>query len=622
MGIPGDTFTALSRLSNRRKVRSVGNEEEPYVPDLSGIDSGADQLPMTSELPGEDSPQSYDARANKIVDVQEQQPDFYDMGQNLANFVNIRGQQEQPQQDQEPMKSRMAIPQPVSLPRQEPMQQPPPVDQSPSTQADDPGFFSRLGSGLSNILGGLKEEAAKPYEPAESVKKGLKSAGDYITSDFREAFKTTEDRAQEQLAQQQTQEERQLNIGQEIQQSVEEPWEHAVWGATDMVAQSPEARNELKRLGFDISDEELNAIGNAEASISNLTDLELQAQNAWNDDIAGLRQRIEENIATDRDKYLIGLALLMPLILGITLGPEAGLGALSGGMKGYADVLSQRDKNIREDEKTISELTKLKRGSQIETEKLKLQSLEIPSKVKKAMGDHPQSHLEGYKGMWRTNPETGEKEIAKVELAPGLLADADYIPDKETRNKKIEEAKSLNDEREDVQKLQKSTNRIAQIVTQIDEPGWMTKFFNNWTLDSKRDLKPLFGKTIMLDGKKVNAAVILAKEIQEMVDNRRRAMKIRGLGPQVVAHTEELFTDPLGHFTNPEDLMDQVSQMYTDSRDLLAENARRKGFDKDHLLDDFRENDRNLWQYLNENVRGKKQVDKIRQYQQEEEDAE
>lgn len=622
MSIPGDTLTSLSRLSNRKKVRSIGNEEDPYVPDLSGVVEGdMSMLPETSELPGETSPQSYDARANQIIDVEgDQQPNYYELGQNLANAINQRGQQEPqtmapPQEPAQPLAVQQPAPQP------EPMQQPPPMDQAPAPQTEEPGFFSRLGQGLSNVWGGLKEEASKPYGPAESVKKGLKSAGDYITSDFREAFKTPEDRAQEQLAQQQAQEERQQNIGQEIQKAVEEPWEHAVWGATDLVAQSPEARNQLKQIGFDASDEELKAISNAEASISNLSQLELEAQNAWNEDIASLRARIEQNQATDRDKYLIGLALLMPLILGITLGPEAGLGALSGGMKGYADVLSQRDKNIREDEKIISDLTKLKRGSQIETEKLKLQSLEVPGKVKKAMGDHPQSHLAGYKGVWRTNPQTGEKEVAKVELAPGLLADADYIPDKETRNKKIEEAKTLNDEREDVQKLQKSTNRIAQIVTQIEDPGWIKNFFNNWTLDKKRDLKPLFGETVMLDGKKVNAAVMLSKEIQEMVDNRRRAMKIRGLGPQVVAHTEELFTNPIGSFTSPEDLMDQVSQIYTDSRDLLAENARRKGFDKDHLLDDFRKNDRNLWEFLNQNVRGKKKVDKIRQYQQEEENA-
>ena len=91
MGIPGDTYTALSRLSNRRKVKSGVEEELP--PELNGAsigDIGGGELP--EELPGESLPQDYDARANRIIpdpaemEMSQQPADMYELGKNLASM--------------------------------------------------------------------------------------------------------------------------------------------------------------------------------------------------------------------------------------------------------------------------------------------------------------------------------------------------------------------------------------------------------------------------------------------------------------------------------------------------------------------------------------------------------
>lgn len=585
MSIPSEVYSGVSKLKPRRRVNSAGNPMEEFVPEMEGI--GLNQPIETGD--GGFSPESYDVRANQIIDpqaeAQEQEDnDLYRLGMNLQKAIQAQEQGQDPLPTPEgasPM-GQMGIPQPVSPPQQAPEAPPPP-----------PPEQSR------GVLGTLYDYTLQPFvdwvnpEKRKEIQKGIQER-----NLAKEQGITVEEMRQRDA-------QAQGDIKGKINEAIQQPFENVVWGATDMVANSPEAISQLDKVGIPVTPEELELTKKMEAALSDLSEAELKAQGVWDEQIGRFRDRIDSGMATDQDKFLVGLALLMPLVLGLALGPEAGLGALGGTMKGFAESLGKREKTLREDESALTELEKLKQTSQLKTKELELEGLKIPAAVKKAVGEHPYEHFKNMKGQYETNPETGEKELTKVELLPGLEAFVDYMPDKASITEMRKKGHEINSERSAIEKMSNSVRRIAQISTQMKEKGTWKQFWDNYVLDKKPELLSKFGHEVTVDGKKVNSAVMLAKEIQEMVDNRRLSMKIRGFGQNVVKHAEELFTSPIGRFNSPNDLLDQVTTLYTDTRNLLLNNAGREGFDANVLANDFRGQDKALWNYLNkkENIK-------------------
>lgn len=591
MSIPSEVYSGVSKLKPRRRVNSAGNPMEEFVPEMEGV--GLNQPIETGD--GGFSPESYDVRANQIIDpqaeAQEQEDnDLYRLGMNLQKAIQAQEQGQEPvstPEGQNPM-GQVGIPQPIAP--------------SPATEAPPapPPQESR------GVLGTLYDYTLQPFVDwvNPEKRKQIQQEQEQIQKDLQERNLAKEQGITvEEMRQRDAK--NQESIASKIQEAVKEPFENVVWGATDMVANSPESISKLEEIGIPVSPEELEMTKKMEAALSDLTEVELKAQGVWDEQIGRVRERIEQGMATDQDKYLIGLALLMPLILGLALGPEAGLGALGGTMKGFAEGLGKRQKTLREDEGVLTELEKLKQTSQLKTKELELEGMKIPGAVKKALGDHPHEHLKNMKGHYEVNPETGEKELTTVEILPGLRAFVDYIPDEDSKKEMRKQGREINNERSAIEKMGNSVRRIAQISTQMKEKVTWKQFWDNYVLDKKPELLAKFGHEVIVDGKKVNSAVMLAKEIQEMVDNRRLSMKIRGFGQNVVKHAEDLFTSPIGKFTSPNDLLDQVTTLYTDTRNLLLNNAGREGFDADVLANDFRKHDKSLWDYLNkkENIK-------------------
>src|SRR5690606_9915783 len=108
-----------------------------------------------------------------------------------------------------------------------------------------------------------------------------------------------------------------------------------------------------------------------------------------------INQRIMSNQATDADKYYIGLALLMPLIIGGIFGKEAGLGALGGGAKGIADVLAGRQKSIRDDEASLLDIAKQQVGTQEKLANINLDKAKLGPALRSALPEDPNQHLTG-----------------------------------------------------------------------------------------------------------------------------------------------------------------------------------------------------------------------------------
>lgn len=595
MGIPGDTFTALSRLSNRRKVRSVGNEEEPYVPDLAGIDSGVDQLPMTSELPGEDSPQSYDARANKLIDTQpqpeQQQPDFYELGQNLANFVaKNEGGQEVPQS----MEAPPSMPPQQPIPS-EPMQQPAPMTQAPPPAQEERGM---MGTAYDYTLGPVFQALSDYVNPQKRKEVSEGNAKLFEDNKLREEAQQ-QNMSLEEYKKKQADEygQDQETWQNQISEAAEQPYTKTVYGATDAVLNHPPLREEVESIVGPIDEQTAEMTRIMETALSDKNDEELKAQGTWNKQVEEVRERLDNNKATDNDKYLIGLALIMPLIVAGIFGKEAALGALGGGAEGMMKVYQNREKRIREDEDKITDLTKLIRDSELKQQDLEIEKAKIPSAVKKAVGESPKAHLEGRQMIRYTDPEGNVVE--GVRLKPGIVAKEEFLADKEDLKEMRKEAQEVNVNRENVKKLGNNARRVVDIAMQIGDEGTFQKIFQSWAKGKKPSVVAKFGKEIELDGRKVNSAVALTQTLEDMLEARRNIQKIKNFGPQLFEHFERILTNPYGEFTTPQDLIDQTLRIYTDSRDQFLDSADMRGFLREPLLDDFYQDDVKMFDRLN-----------------------
>jgi len=593
MGIPGDTLTALSRLSNRRKVRSVGNEEEPYVPDLSGLNAEADELPMTTELPGEDSPQSYDARANQLIDPQAQQqdmPNFYDLGQNLANYVAMnQGGAEAPMAEAQPQ-----IPQP-QMPPQETMQQPAPMAEAPPPQTEERGM---MGTAYDYTLGPVFQalsDYVNPQKRKESAESNAKLFEDNRLRQEAQQQNMSLDEYKQKQADEYGQD--QDNWQSQISEAAEQPYTKTVYGATDAVLNHPPLREEIETIVGPIDDQTAQMTKDMEVALSEMNEEELKAQGIWNQQIDDIRQRLDNNQANDNDKYLIGLALLMPLLVAGIFGKEAALGALGGGAQGMMKVYEGREKRMREDEDKLTDLTKLVRGSELKQKELDIEKAKVPGVVKKAVGESPKAHLEGRQMIKYTDPEGNVVE--GVRLKPGIVAKEEFLTDKEDLKEMRKEAQEVNVNRENVKKLGNNARRVVDIAMQIDDPGTFQKIFQSWAKGKKPSVVAKFGKDIELDGRKVNSAVALTQTLEDMLEARRNIQKIKNFGPQLFEHFERILTNPYGEFTTPQDLIDQTLRLYTDSRDQFLDSADMRGFLREPLLDDFYQEDVKMFDRLN-----------------------
>jgi hypothetical protein len=450
---------------------------------------------------------------------------------------------------------------------------------------------------------GYDPQADVEPEPKKGILRSIWDAGKVSEEDKKRLFEDNarRDQAREQgltledFDQQQSAMQQQYNDS--IREAIQNPYSKSVYGATDTVLNSPELSAQVEKIGVEMTPEIEEMTKQMELAISDMSDQEIVAQGEWDDQIADIRSRIESNQATDKDKFFIGLALIMPLIVGGLFGAEAGLGALAGGAGGLSEQFSEREKGIREDEKSLSDLTKLKGESKLKQQKLEIEKAKIPGEVKKLIGEGPLAHLKGMNLVTYTDAE-GNK-VEGVEMKPGLVAKLEFLDDKEAKKDMRSQAEEINQTRSGVNKLADNARRIVEISQQIDDPGFFTNVFQGWAKGKKPSIVAKFGKDIMVDGRKVNSAVVLTQVLEDTLEARRNVQKIKNFGPQLFEHFERILTNPYGQFTTPQDLIDQTMRLYTDTRDQFLDDVERRGFLKDPVLGDFREKDSKMFDSLN-----------------------
>ena len=551
-----------------------------------------------ADMGGELTPQSYDVRANVANAPQQpsENPGFWSkVGSALADYVNPEKRQQTNDYNpaMEYKHANFAQTPPIETAQVEASEGLPPVTAS---QQESPGFFSSL-----------KSEAMKPYNGFN-----LKGAIDTTKNYLKENFTPTVDPVvydrnpnlpkPAALVQQQAQQ-KELDQNQ-INEAQKNPWQIAAYGATDAFANSPELVSEFENytgIGFDKQNEEMTK--KYEKVLSDLEKGNVANDAAYDDQEKRIKERILSNQSNEADKYFIGLALLMPLILGGMFGKEAGLGALAGGAKGFADVLGQRQKDIRSDEESLSDIYKQRSLNQAKKGELEIEKLKIPAEVKKNLPKDEYEDLKGMKIYTFKDPKTGEVIGGGPEVLPDLYLDLQYGNTAKKREGIQKEAETLSQEKAALERANQAGYNIIKAASQLPDSKITGKILS-YALsdDSNGALKKAVKQAapdIVVDGRKVNSAVYLDSQIELMKDAYRRNEGMKAFTNTVAAHIGNMVDNPQYTGLEPKDLVDQVLLLRDRAQNFFVDKAASQGFLRAPLENKFGKMNKEIYKGLN-----------------------
>jgi hypothetical protein len=612
----------LKNVSGRRKVmpgsQILQNMEsmEPEVQGTANVPEMVSNLPQ-EDLGGELQPQSYDVRANSSVSPQEDQGVFYKIGQALSEYINPEKRQEMAMNNQQLMsRSQQAVPQtpPIETAQVDMQEGLPPV--TASEQESQPGIWDSI----AKLGQSFAQEAQKPYAPLGETN-ALEKIGTYFKEGYTpridEAVYERNPNLQKPQSLIESQERAQQVDHEAIDRAQEDPWNIAAYGATDAFANSPELVEQFKQYtGMDFTEEERALTEKYEKVLSDL-DKNINADNAgYDDQQMRIKERIENNQTTNADKFFIGLALLMPLLIGGMYGKEAGLGALGGAAKGLADVYANREKNIRADEELLASINKEQGALNLKKGEIDLERAKIPSEVKKLL---PKDEYEDIKGMdvYRfTDPNTGEIVGEGVKVLPDLYMDMSYYNTSKKREGASAKAEKLGEEKAALERANAATKDVINAATQLKEPGLMGKILA-YALAEDQDgaLKKIVRQQapeIVVDGRKQNAAVYIDSKVEQIKDAYRRNEQMRAFTNTVAAHIGNMAENPLYSGLKPEDLIDQMLILRDRGQNFFVDRAEAQGFLGAPLKSNFGKENRDLYKKLNRRAEMKElEADKL-----------
>jgi hypothetical protein len=610
----GNVISRLQGLKNvsgnsRRRVMPGAEfleEQQPPPQDVSGtappLPEFANFMPTPqnqpeSDLGGELTPQSYDVRANSVqAEPEAQSSGFWSkIGSALADYVNPQKRQEMSANNQAMMnRAQTPAPSPPVETAQVDMQEGlPPVT---AQQQEQPG----------GIWDWIKNEAQKPYgaETAGNLWQGTKNLvkenfTPSIAPETYEQFGIQKPPAVEQEQQQQ----KQLDQEQ-MDQAQMQPWQVAAYGATDAFANSPELVSQYEEYtGTEFDEAQKEMTEKYERVISDLEKGNLANDAQYDEQERRIKERILNNQSNDADKYYIGLALLMPLLIGGFFGKEAGLGALGGGAKGIADVLGQRQKDIRSDEESLSDIYKQRSTNQAKKGELEIEKLKIPQTVQKNLPKNEYEDLKGMKIYTFKDPKTGEVLGGGPEVLPDLYLDMNYGNTAKKREGMQEKASKLEEEKAALERANQATSDVIHAAMQLKDPGVFGKIMSVALSDDDNGaLKKLVRQNapmIKIDGRNQNTAVYIDSKIEQIKDAYRRNEQMKAFTQTVASHIGSMAENPQYSGLKPQDLIDQMLILRDRGQQFFVDRAGSQGFIKQPLENKFGKLNRQLYSALN-----------------------
>lgn len=597
----GNIITRLQGLKNvsgRKKIMpeaEIWDEaDEPSqmegaaqdLPDFSQFqppEANMPELDMGSEL----SPQSYDVRAN-VANPPQEEPSFWQrVGRSLADYINPEKRQQMTSSNRELMDRAQG----------KTVAQTPPIE---TAQVDRQ-------EGLPSITASEQEARVRSEQPLPSP--GVLGAiSDYFNptkrnqmSEYNQdllqdaTLRTQGKTLDEEIAKQNE------SLQQEVGKAMENPGNFAVYGAANEVANHPALQAQFKEItGIDYEPEIASKISKYEESMKGVEDSLNGIQTDLDETANGIRQRILNNQSTEADKFYIGLALLMPLILGGLFGKEAGLGALAGASQGFANVLGGRQKAIQEDEQSLMGIGKDKAQIQQKLAEIGLNKAQFGESLRKNLPKDEMSHLSGMQAATWTDPTTGE-QVSGVRIKPGLVARPEYIASKDGLTDMRKAANELSEIKTYVDDVNGLTDDIAQIVSQLDDPNAVWKGFTQMLTSKSPTALAKLSQDVMFDGRMQNAGVLLEEKLGFLANKYGMAQDLGQLDRAAQNHIKKIIENPTNSFLSSKDSLNQIMSIRDLVQKGLIRSASNKGFYPEFILADMEKSNRPLYDRLNEN---------------------
>lgn len=599
----GNVMTRLGGLKNVSGRRVMPGAE--FLQDLEDVDTDvsgtAQPLPNFAnfkspdanlpqpDLGGELSAQSYDVRANTVAPPEQEQSGFFSkLGQALADYVNPQKRQEVSQQNQQMMNKargmeQQAAPQtpPVATAQVDMQEGLPPVTASqeeykgPQMPETSPGFFGAI----KDYFSPTKNAEMERYNADLMQDAQLKAQGKDPMQVRNEAH---------------------ANLNQEVEKAMEQPWQYSAYGSASEVANNPALQAEFKQItGIDYEPQIAAQITEHEAAMKGVEDSLNGVNTQLNEREEGIKQRILSNQATDSDKYFIGLALLMPLLIGGMFGKEAALGALGGGAQGIADVLGGRQKQIREDEASLLDINKQQGANQEKLANMALEKAKLGPALRKLLPEDPNQHLVGMREIEWQDPATGENTKG-IEVKPGLIARPEYMASKEGKMDMLKAANELTQVKTFVKEMDDLTQDVSEIVTQLKDPTKAWKVFTSFLQGKVPGALSAMTEDVMFDGRMQNAGTLLEEKLGFLANAYGMAKEIGQLDRAAQAHIKKIIENPTSTLLTPRDALNQVLEVRKLAQKGLVENASNKGFYPEFIIKDLEARNNPLFGKLNQ----------------------
>lgn len=588
--MPGAEF-----LQNLEEVDTDVSGTAPALPNFANFAPPSQNLPE-SDLGGELTPQSYDVRANVVNSPETEQEEsgfFSKLGKSLADYVNPQKRDEMSKYNQSLMdKARGTNIQspPIETAQVDMQEGLPPVTaseqsyQSPKAPEGSGGIWGSI----ADYFSPTKRDEMSQYNNELLTDAQLLSQGknpSVVRSEKNEGF------------------------NQEVQKAMEQPWQYSAYGSANEVANSPVLQAKFKEVtGIDYEPQIAEQVSAHEAAMKGVEDSLNGIQTSLGEREEAIKQRILNNQSTDADKIYIGLALLMPLLVGGLFGKEAALGALSGGAKGFADVLGRRQKDTREDEASLLDIAKQKAGNEEKMANINLEKAKLGPSIRKNLPEQPNQHLMGMKEIEWQDPASGEVRKA-YRVKPGLVAQGEYMTSEEGKKDMLKAANELSSVKSYVDDINSLTNDVVNIASQLKDPSVFNKMFVS--ILSKKDpgTIPKVTQDIMFNGRKVNAGAMLEEKLGFLANKYGMAQQLGQLDRAAQSHIQKIMANPTTTLLTPQDSINQMVELRNLAQQGLVREATNKGFVPEFLIDDMEKENNSFYGSLNQRDQDKRTAD-------------
>lgn len=527
------------------------------------------------------------------------------------------------------------------------------VNNSPSKASEEPGFFSRLGDSLSkfksyvetpgslghligdyvnpfqsgagaltNYLGNespeedknipvisdIKNAVTQPYQgvtPSSAVRSGIDWLKENFTPEVSAetynqiaGLKKPEAMVQQQATTQAVDQAK-------IDEARMNPMQVVAYGATDAFANRPELVSQFQEYsGINFNQQEKDLTEKYEKVLADIESGNEANSASYDEQEARIKQRILNNESNEADKYYVGLALLMPLLIGGLFGKEAGIGALSGGAKGIANVMGQRQKDIRSDEESLADIYKQRAFNDAKKGELEIEKLKIPGEIRKNLPKDEYQDLKGLNIHTFRDPQTGEVVGEGAEVLPDLYMDLKYGNTEKSRDAMRKEAGELEKEKSSLERANVATSNVIKAAMQMEDNGLFGQIIALGLSDNPdtaaRKLIKQNSPKIMVDGRMQNAADYLDGQLELLKDAYRRNEQMKAFTQTVANHVGQMATNPIYTGLEPQDLINQVLNLRERAQGLFVDRAAGQGFLREPLENKFGKVNRELYQGLNQ----------------------